>query len=527
MTTASTRSFAQLRQALLDHQEVALIDVREEAPFAESHPLFAANIPLSKLELEVYSRIPRRDTQVTVYDNGEGLAARAAQRLVALGYTQVSLLEGGLDGWRKAGGELFIDVNVPSKAFGELVESERHTPSLAAEEVQALLDSQADVVVLDARRFDEYQTMSIPTSISVPGAELVLRARELAPDPATRIIVNCAGRTRSIIGTQSLINAGVANPVSALRNGTIGWTLAGQTLAHGQSRRFAPTSEEHRQVAAADARQVADKARVGRATLVDLQAWQQEETRTTYLFDVRTPEEFEAGHLPGARSTPGGQLVQETDHVASVRGARLVLADDDGVRANMSASWLAQLGWEVHVLDNLQPAHFSEKGAWIAPVPAPAQAELISPHTLADWLGHGDTVVLDFTASANYVKRHIPGAWWVLRAQLPQALAKVPAAQRYVLTCGSSQLARLAVAEVEALTGKQVFLLQDGTAGWINAQLPLEEGETHLASPRIDRYRRPYEGTDNPKEAMQAYLDWEFGLVDQLARDGTHGFYVI
>jgi len=527
MSTVSTQSFAQIRQALLDRHEVALIDVREEAPFAESHPLFAANIPLSKLELEVYSRIPRRDTQVTVYDNGEGLAARAAERLVALGYTQVSLLEGGLDGWRQAGGELFIDVNVPSKAFGELVESERHTPSLAAEEVQALLDSQADVVVLDARRFDEYQTMSIPTGISVPGAELVLRARELAPDPATRIIVNCAGRTRSIIGTQSLINAGVANPVSALRNGTIGWTLAGQKLAHGQSRRFAPTSEEHRQVAAVDARRVADKARVGRASLADLARWQQEARRTTYLFDVRTPEEFEAGHLPGARSTPGGQLVQETDHVASVRGARIVLADDDGVRANMSASWLAQLGWEVHVLDGLQAAHFSEKGAWVAPVPAPPQAESISPHTLAEWLAHGDTVVLDFTASANYVKRHIPGAWWALRAQLPAALAKAPTAERYVLTCGSSQLARLAVAEVEAITGKQVFLLQDGTAGWINAQLPLEEGESHLASPRIDRYRRPYEGTDNPKEAMQAYLDWEFGLVAQLARDGTHGFYVI
>lgn len=527
MTTVSTRSFAQIRQALLDHEEVALVDVREEAPFAEAHPLFAANIPLSKLELEVYSRIPRRDTQVTVYDNGEGLAARAAERLVALGYTQVSLLEGGLEGWRNAGGELFIDVNVPSKAFGELVESERHTPSLAAEEVQALLDSQADVVVLDARRFDEYQTMSIPTGISVPGAELVLRARELAPDPATRIIVNCAGRTRSIIGTQSLINAGVANPVSALRNGTIGWTLAGQKLAHGQSRRFAPTSEEHRQIAAKEARHVADKARVGRATLADLQRWQQEATRTTYLFDVRTPEEFEAGHLPGSRSTPGGQLVQETDHVASVRGARLVLADDDGVRANMSASWLAQLGWEVHVLDDLQPEHFSETGAWVAPMPAPAQAEVISPHTLVDWLAHGDTAVLDFTPSVNYVKRHIPGAYWALRAQLPQALANVPAAERYVLTCGSSQLARLAVADVEALTGKPVFLLQGGTTQWIAEKLPLEEGETRLASPRIDRYRRPYEGTDNPKEAMQAYLDWEFGLVAQLARDGTHGFYVI
>ena len=146
---------------------------------------------------------------------------------------------------------------------------------------------------------------------------------------------------------------------------------------------------------------------------------------------------------------------------------------------------------------------------------------------MAEWLHHGDTALLDFTSSANYVKRHIPGAWWGLRSQLQEALAKVPPAERYVLTCGSSQLARLAVAEVEALTGKAVFLLKGGTASWIAAHLHLEEGETRLASPRIDRYRRPYEGTDSPREAMQAYLDWEFGLVDQLARDGTHGFYVI
>ncbi len=41
------------------------------------------------------------------------------------------------------------------------------------------------------------------------------------------------------------------------------------------------------------------------------------------------------------------------------------------------------------------------------------------------------------------------------------------------------------------------------------------------------RYRRPYEGTDAPAEAMQAYLDWEFGLVAQLARDGTHNFRLV
>ncbi|MCU1716666.1 rhodanese homology domain-containing protein [Pseudomonas sp. 5P_3.1_Bac2] len=527
MSAIPTRSYAAIRQALLDKQELALIDVREEAPFAEEHPLFAANIALSKLELEIYARVPRRDTSITLYDDGEGLALQAVKRLQALGYVDVALLAGGLTGWRDAGGELFRDVNVPSKAFGELVESQRHTPSLAAEEVQALLEQHADVVVLDARRFDEYQTMSIPSGISVPGAELVLRARELAPNPNTQIIVNCAGRTRSIIGTQSLVNAGIPNPVAALRNGTIGWTLAGQKLEHGQSRRFPEVSSSTQQTAAQSARAVADKARVGRASLEDLTLWQADASRTTYLFDVRTPEEFEAGHLPGARSTPGGQLVQETDHFASVRGARLVLVDDDGVRANMSASWLAQMGWQVYVLDALERSAFSQTGAWQAPLPPVPQPPAIDPQTLTQWLAAGDTQVLDFTSSANYVARHIPGAWWAIRAQLPQALEQIPVAERYVLTCGSSLLARFVVAELQELTNKPVYVLEGGHGAWAAAALPLEAGEQRLAVPRSDRYRRPYEGTDNPREAMQGYLDWEFGLVEQLSRDGTHGFYVI
>jgi hypothetical protein len=45
--------------------------------------------------------------------------------------------------------------------------------------------------------------------------------------------------------------------------------------------------------------------------------------------------------------------------------------------------------------------------------------------------------------------------------------------------------------------------------------------------PPDDVYRRPYDGTDNGVEAMEAYLQWEYGLVDQLNRDGAQGFYVI
>ncbi|MBK5009024.1 sulfurtransferase [Pseudomonas sp. S60] len=527
MSAVTTRQYTDIRRALLARQELALLDVREEDPFAQAHPLFAANIPLSKLELEVLARIPRRDTAITVYDNGEGLAEQAARRLLDLGYRDVATLEDGLAGWRAAGGELFRDVNVPSKAFGELVESVRHTPSLPAEQVQQLLVQNANVVVLDARRFDEYQTMSIPGGISVPGAELVLRVAELAPDPSTQVIVNCAGRTRSIIGTQSLVNAGIPNPVAALRNGTIGWTLAGQALAHGQAQRFAQVSEGTRARAARQARAVADRAGVQRLGLDGLARWQGELARTTYLFDVRTPEEYSAGHLPGSRSVPGGQLVQETDHVASVRGARIVLVDDDGVRANMSASWLAQMGWEVAVLDGLGQQHFSAQGDWQPPLPAVPTADEIDLRQLVQWLDEDGTVVLDFTTSANYVKRHIPGAWWAIRAQLPEVLERTPAAQRYVLTCGSSLLARFAAQDLRALTRAPVHVLTGGTAAWIAAGKPLETGEARLAVARSDRYRRPYEGTDNPREAMQGYLDWEFGLVAQLERDGTHGFRVI
>ncbi len=530
--------FSTVRERLIAREETALLDVREEDPFAQEHPLWAANLPLSRTEIEAWRRIPRRDTFVVLYGTHEGtdLAPAAARTLAALGYTNVHLLEGGLEGWRAAGGELFRDVNVPSKSFGELVEHERHTPSLSAPEVKALVDGKANVVVLDARRFDEYQTMSIPSATSVPGAELVLRVRALAPDPATQVIVNCAGRTRSIIGTQSLVNAGIPNPVAALRNGTIGWKLAGQVLDHGADRQApAAIDAAQREQAQIDARRVADLAgvrRIAHPALSTLEAPQ----RTVYRFDVRTPAEFAAGHLPGFASAPGGQLVQETDHHVPVRGARIVLADDDGVRASMSASWLAQMDWEVYVVDPApQAAALAETGTpSAAHPPVSAAAAEITPEALAALQQQGGTAVIDITTSANYVKRHIPGAWYAVRAQLAQAVgAVIPAAQRYVLTCGSSLLARYAAADLRALLDAQgrpeaeVLVLAGGNAAWFAAGLAAESGETRLATPRTDRYRRPYEGTDAPAEAMQAYLDWEYGLVAQLGRDGTHHFHVI
>ena len=402
---------SQIRSMLLMREEIALLDLRHEAAFATGHPLFAANMAAGRIALEAEARLPRKDVPIIVYDAGEGLVGQAAERFAALGYTNIRQLEGGLEAWRKAGFEIFQDVNSYAKAFGELVEYRRHTPSLAAEEVAALIASQADIRILDVRRPDEYMTMNIPGSVSVPGAELVLRSGSVAPDPDTTIVVNCAGRTRSIIGAQSLINAGVTNKVVALRNGTIGWTLANQTLEHGADRHGDIGLSEGTK---ARAREVAYRAGVLHVSPQEATGLEAQASRTLYRFDVRTAEEYAAGHIPGFRHYPGGQLVQEIDMAAPVRGARILLTDPMGVRADMTASWLAQMGFETCVLDG----------------------------------GYDRT---------------------------------------------------------------------------------LEIGPP-LALPRPDpshRYRRPYEGTGVNTGAMQAYLDWEYGLVEQLRRDGTHGFFVI
>ena len=522
---------AAVRQRLLDKREIALIDVREEDPFAQAHPLFAVQLSANRLELDAPWRLPRHDVTIVVYDNGEGLAEPAARKLQTLGYSQVHLLAGGLAGWQAAGGELFRDVNVPSKAFGELVEHERDTPSLPAEQVKALLDRGANVVVLDVRRFDEYQTMCIPGGSSVPGAELLLRVRDMAPDPATTVIVNCAGRTRSIIGTQSLVNAGIPNPVVALRNGTIGWTLAGQALAQGQQRRFVEPSDDNRAQARQAAQALAERAGAVRLTHATLADWAADGQRTLYRWDVRTPEEYAAGHLPGFGSAPGGQLVQETDVFAAVRGARIALADGgpetDGVRAAITAHWLAQLGWEVGWLSDNAAQQHRQSGAWQpAHAPLPEVAK-VSPKALADWLDEGSCAVLDVGSSAQYLRGHLPGAAWLLRSELPRVLPHLQPAKRFVLVCADGQMSCLAAADLARFTATPVAVLDGGMAAWVAAGLPLQAGGHALLSPRIDRYQRPYEGIDAPREAMQGYLDWEFGLVEQLARDGSHGFKVL
>jgi rhodanese-related sulfurtransferase len=337
---------AALKARIAGTGEIAVLDVREERLFAAGHVLLARSLPLSRFELGLTALVPRRATPVALIDDDDGLAERAARALAQFGYTDVSILGGGLAAWRAAGFGAFGGVNVPSKAFGEFVEERFHTPSISAEELQAKIDAGEKLVILDSRPWSEYVRMSIPGGIDVPGAELAYRVHDVAPSPDTLVVVNCAGRTRSIIGAQSLINAGVPNRVVALRNGTMGWELAGFVPERNAARRAPEVSADGLARARAAASRVAARFGVRTIDMTALEAFRREaESRSLYLLDVRSPEEYEAGHLSGSVAAPGGQLVQATDRYVGTLRARLVLVDDTAVRATMTAAWLCQMGW--------------------------------------------------------------------------------------------------------------------------------------------------------------------------------------
>ncbi len=527
MSTHRLASPQAVKAMLRDGAELALIDVREQGVYFHGHLLFACCIPLSHLELRVADLIPRRTTRVVLCDGeDEGIARKAANKLGGFGYSDVAVMSGGVAAWRDAGFEVFSGVNVVSKAFGEYVEHRYDTPRITAQDLAAKRDAGENMVILDSRPMEEFHNVSIPGGIDCPGGELVYRVFDAAPDTDTLIVVNCAGRTRSIIGAQSLINAGIPNCVVALKDGTMGWQLAGYKPASGETAHAAAPKAAAIDKAKAAATRVGGKFNVGEIDHARLQQWQSESgLRTLYVLDVRTAEEYAHGHLPGSRHAPGGQLVQATDEYVATRHARIVLSDNNGVRAIMTASWLKQMGWrDVYVLTDALNQGL-ETGPFTPTLLEYRPGTTLTAGELRDRISRDDVVVLDFATSLEYRKRHIPGAWWGVRSRLDQALAAIPQDKDLVVTSPAALLAHYIANDLaQSRPALPVFVLDGGTRSWIDAGFPVANSPAHLTTEANDIWYKPYEQASSVRDAMQGYLDWEVNLVAQIERDGDARF---
>ncbi|HEY4166802.1 MAG TPA: rhodanese-like domain-containing protein [Reyranella sp.] len=530
-------SVQQVKAMLKSGEVFAFFDVREEGEFStKGHPLFATPLPLSRLEPRVLALLPDPATRVALMDSGEegedskegGRAARAAARLAQMGYGNVSVMTGGLKAWRDAGHEVFTGVNVPSKAFGEVVEHDNDTPRIDAADLQKLVDAKTDMVILDSRPMPEFNNMSIPGGVDCPGAELVYRVKDFAPNPNTLVVVNCAGRTRSIIGAQSLINAGLPNKVMALKNGTMGWHLAGLKVARGETKSFGPQGAEAAKFAQNAAATVARRMGIKKIDWAGFKALEAN-GGPLYRLDVRDPSEYAQGHLKGFRHAAGGQLVQATDQYVGARNATIVLHDNDGVRATMTAHWLLQMDWKnTYVLDHKPAANELTTEAeprfprsFAMPKPATVSATELNAALKT-------TLVIDLDTSLRYRDGHVPGAWFAVRAGLaksiPEMIKQQTGATRLVLVSPDGEIAALAAQE--AAGNLPVAILAGGMKAWRDAGLPVETGHTRMADPPTDVWYRPYDNNQDVEAAMRQYLDWEVDLVPQVKRDGDATFAV-
>jgi rhodanese-related sulfurtransferase len=241
---------------------------------------------------------------------------------------------------------------------------------------------------------------------------------------------------------------------------------------------------------------------------------------------VRDPAEYAAGHVAGALSAPGGQLVQATDQYVGTLGARIVLVDDAEVRAVMTASWLHQMGWS-DVFVWAERGYETAPPAWPILGPSPPTELRIDADELADLRAREDATVIDLSSSREYYKTHIPGSWFAIRSRLPRALENMPLRGTLVLSSEDGMVAGLAAPEAAKLVSAPVRWLNGGNAAWHSAGYALTPEDVRMADEAVDLWLKPYERPNDTAKAMDEYLAWEVDLLQRVERDGTANFKLL
>ncbi|HEX2225581.1 MAG TPA: rhodanese-like domain-containing protein [Candidatus Binatia bacterium] len=500
----------------------AVFDIRERGEYNARQISFATSLPRSQIEFRIADLVPNRAIPLVVYDEGGDRAGLAALTLTDLGYTAVSVLTGGLPAWQRQGLPVTSGVNVPSKAFGEKVQRGEAIPEISSEELKQLIDANSDIVIFDVRTPEEYARFCIPGGLNVPGGDLVLWAHHLKQTPHTKFIVNCAGRTRSIIGTAVLRRLGLTN-VFELRNGTMGWVLAGFDLEANPNRRTAVAPEESRATANDLALKIADDEKIARISCEELaKPAKTRADEVRYILDVRSADEYDRDHIAGSLSVPGGQAVQRADDFIAVRNGKIVFVSNRSARAIMAAYWYVKMGFrDVAVLNGgitswlesgRRLARGAERAEPLGYEKALSTAKLLKP-AQSQALAHDPSVaILDVGESNAYKAAHLAGAHWISRGWLEPKLPEfVPDKSASILmTCPDGQNSVLAARTLRELGYADVTVLEGGVNAWRTAGYPTETGMTSCWSEANDVVLSP--SITGDKQAMQQYLDWEVRL---------------
>jgi rhodanese-related sulfurtransferase len=508
---------------LTDSDEVyALIDVRDRKEYIDSQILMASHIPRYLLEEKIPVVVPVKTTNVILYSNEEKRARLAAQTLIKGGYTNVSVLDGGIEAWKNAGYPIVTGEHVFSKGFGEIVGELRKTViTITPQELNEMLQSDDDYVVIEVRPEEEVEiTGSIPGAVNIPGVELILKVHDYFK-AGKKIIFTCAGRTRGFIASATVKLLGFP-PVYDLLNGTLNWKLAGFILEKPVP--YAPpATEESKRQAETRVNALIEKESIpfiepdSLKTLIGRQS----DKETLYLIDVRTRDEFILNHISGAIHFPGGQAIQDTDDLMVVHNAAIVFICDNGTRSGVSAYWYKQMGIpKVYVLRGgmnlwVQKGFKTEKGiadkTLLNYEEAKAEIHTSDAGKIALTIKiNQQSVIIDVGNGRAYAKGHLPNAKWVPRARLEERIPLIVADKETILIVTANDFSQsvFAAATLKSLGYKNIHVLEGGVITWSDAGFALAEGPDGQIID--DREIRLSEYGD--KEAV-AYFAWEESLI--------------
>ena len=502
-----------VRSWISDKEEVAFIDVREIGQHTNGHPFFSISIPYSLFEFNIKILVPNKQTRVILIDNNNGISDLVYNIAHQMGYSNISIIEGGVEEWVSAGYKLFDGINVPSKSFGELIEKYFHTPSITAKELAQKQKNNENYIVIDGRPFLEYNKMSIPKSICCPNAELFYRVSSYIKDINTEIIINCAGRTRSIIGAQTLIDFGIKNKVKALENGTQGWFLSELSLEHNKNKylEVLPNDLEIQQLQ----KKVLKLTNDLNIDLIDLKKAQEliiDKKKSTFIFDVTTSKTIST--KPGTiMNVPGGQLIQATDKYIGVWKATVILVDDgDLIRAGTTSFWLKKMGYEVYILKEgllkAQTLKFTKE----------IDHKLIDLDfiNLEDLVKIKKQILYDIRSSKDFCKMRIKNSIWLNRAHLYRE--KIKTDDPIIIITDNLEKASLIVKDLKQKDKGAIIKVYKWNQNEITSYPSVIDVtiETLSEQNNIDFNFHTHMRHDGNKEHAKQYLEWEINLVSKM-----------
>jgi rhodanese-related sulfurtransferase len=202
---------------MISQQEVVLLDVRTQEEYDSGHIPDALLIPLSELESRLDELNPA--DHILVYCRSGHRSAEAASILIANSFTRVYNMAGGILQWQAEGLPVYIEQTPTASPEPMMPSYTDVTPEEAHEMI-----SQQEVVVIDLRAQEKYDSGHIPDALLMPLSELESRLDELNPSGNILVYHSCGSCSKK--AAQTLVDNGFFY-VYNLKGGIGEWQVQG------------------------------------------------------------------------------------------------------------------------------------------------------------------------------------------------------------------------------------------------------------------------------------------------------------